>query len=103
MISGYLNEYLNVLSETTKMFWIKELPVNPFSGAIGKKSEAIFLNLEQSIGSNFKGWLKYYDDYQVVLNKQPIFPLNDVLANNCDEIVVIGYPWGNYINKKFSY
>ncbi|GEN46740.1 hypothetical protein [Alkalibacillus haloalkaliphilus] len=96
-----LNTYLEALNIKTKMFWVEGLSMNPLSKNIGIKSQFIFLHPNQSMNTSFRAWYEYWDNYQTELEtgSKQITPIDGSIVDECDNLVIVGSPWMEFVNK----
>lgn len=99
MLKDRLNNYLDYLSEMTKMFWIEELALNPMSGAISKRTDFVFLPPDFKIKGSSRFWITYNDDFQTDLRLTSINALTQEIADEFIHTYIVRDVWIEYKNK----
>jgi len=95
-----LNEYLEILGVRTKMFWITDLSIDPLSNTIGKASQFVYLHPNQATTDyqfSEGGWKNYQTEIEN--EGKPIISIDESIINECENLVVLGYPWRDYVAK----
>lgn len=79
LVREKLNNFLIFLSESTNMFWIEELPLNPISYVISNHTDFIFLSPETKRVN--EDWERIADNFMLDLGLKNIKPINITMTS----------------------
>lgn len=93
-----VNEILRYLQYKTKMFWIKELKIDPLSGLIGMRTEFLFLHANQETNENMS-WTCLINNSMSDIDQDNIKPVNDEMLKSFCNTYLVKPIWKDYFNK----
>lgn len=94
-----LNRLLIFLNKVTKMFWIREISVNPIGGAIGTRTDFVFTDPKVKIRDSARDWYTINDNFMVDLYSDNIKPINGDILEKFKDTYVVNSIWITYMEK----
>lgn len=99
IVKERLNDFLKYLQNTSNMFWIEGLSINPISGVIGIGTEFSFLKPDQIVYPSTRYWVAVRDNYMVGVNSNTIKPISDELLERYNTSYLVNQIWSDYLLK----
>ncbi|MGF9741432.1 hypothetical protein ABEX38_29120 [Priestia megaterium] len=89
------NNFLSYLDAATKMFWIRDIPLNPTSHVIGTTTDFIFSDpLKDGVT-----WTIIFDNFMTDLDLHDIKSLNNKILDEYRDKKIVHSVWFTYLNK----
>ncbi|MCY8378391.1 hypothetical protein [Bacillus haynesii] len=98
-IVNKLNRFLIFLNKVTKMFWIREISVNPIGGAIGTRTDFVFTDPNVKVRDSARDWYTINDNFMVDLYSDNIKPINGDILEKFKDTYVVNSIWITYMEK----